>query len=100
MSRIGLRFLPNPSGDGEGLGDAGIETFRDRPFAAVARETGQNSRDARDNSEAPVRVAYDVMSVKAVDFPSIGEFRSAAQICLDKAVARCPSSEHLAQIAA
>ncbi len=88
MKKIGLKFLPNPSGDGEGLGDAGIETFRDKPFAAVARETAQNSRDARDKSEEPVRLTFDKITVNVDEFPSIDEFREAAQICLDKSKTR------------
>jgi hypothetical protein len=85
MTGIGLEFLPNPGGKAEGLSDAGIETFRDKPFAAVARETGQNSRDARQNSEAPVRLTFDVVKVDSAGFPSIEEYRNAARICLDKA---------------
>ena len=50
MSEIRLEFLPNVGGEAEGLGDGGIETFRENPFAAAARETGQNSRDARDDN--------------------------------------------------
>lgn len=82
---IGLDFLPNTGGEAEGLGDAGIETFRDKPFAAVARETGQNSRDARDNAAQPVRMTFDMLKVKASDFPSINAYRGAAERCLDKA---------------
>jgi hypothetical protein len=78
MSDIGLEFLPNPGGDAEGLSDAGIEWFRDKPFAAVARETGQNSRDARLDPAAPVRVTFDVVTLKAEDFPSIETFRDFA----------------------
>lgn len=82
---IGLAFLPNPGGDAEGLNDAGVETFRDKPFAAVARETGQNSRDARDNPDAPVRMTFDVVTVASDDFPDIESYRAAAGICLAKA---------------
>lgn len=82
---IGLEFLPNSAGEAEGLGDAGIETFRDKPFAAVARETGQNSRDARDNPAAPVKMTFDELVLKAEDLPSIEEYRSAAALCLAKA---------------
>jgi hypothetical protein len=84
IDRIGLEFLPNTGGEAEGLGDAGIETFRDKPFAAVARETGQNSRDARDNPEAPVKLTFDEIVIKSDEFPSISSFREAAQRCLSK----------------
>lgn len=82
---VGLAFLPNPGGDAEGLSDAGVETFRDKPFAAVARETGQNSRDARDDVSKPVRMTFDVVTLASDEFPDIGSFRAAAQLCLDKA---------------
>lgn len=85
MSGIGLQFLENTGGDSEGLSEAGIETFRDRPFASVARETGQNSRDARLDPNKPVRVTFDVVEMESDTFPSIAQFRSAANLCLKKA---------------
>lgn len=85
MKKIGLEFLPNPGGEAEGLSDAGIETFRDKPFAAVARETGQNSRDARQDNNLPVKITFDVIIVKASEFPSIASFKGAAARCMAKA---------------
>lgn len=84
---VGLEFLPNIGGEAEGLGDAGIETFRDKPFAAVARETGQNSRDARDCASEPVRLTFDEMTVPSSEFPSIEDYRQAAARCLAKSQA-------------
>ena len=81
---IGLEFLPNQGGEAEGLSDAGIETFRENPFAAVARETGQNSRDARHMGGEPVLLTFDVISIPADKFPSIEEYRTVARLCLDK----------------
>lgn len=85
MKKIGLQFLPNTGGEAEGLSDAGIETFRDKPFAAVARETGQNSRDARNDPNLPVHLTFDVITVKSSNFCSIESYRSAAALCLKKA---------------
>jgi len=84
MSKIGLAFLPNNGGEAEGLSDAGIETFRENPFAAVARETGQNSRDARDDAAKPVVLKYDVITLASDAFPSIEEYREAVDLCLTK----------------
>lgn len=84
MSEIGLEFLPNEGGEAEGLSDAGIETFRENPFAAAARETGQNSRDARDNADKPVKLTFDVLELESKDFPSIKEYLEAAELCLKK----------------
>ncbi len=83
--QIGLEFLPNSAGEAEGLGDAGIETFRDKPFAAVARETGQNSRDARDVATEPVKLTFDELRLKSDDIPAIDSYRSSAKLCLEKA---------------
>lgn len=83
-SNIGLWFLENTGGDAEGLSDAGIETFRAYPFAAAARETGQNSRDVRYDATKPVRLTFDIVTIKSDEFPSIDQFRKAAQLCLKK----------------
>lgn len=85
MARVGLEFLLNTGGESEGLSDPGVENFRDKPFTAVARETGQNSRDARLELDKPVRLTFDVLTIKSDDFPSITSFRKAAQLCLKKA---------------
>jgi len=68
-----LEFLENAGGEAEGLSDAGIETFRENPFAAAARETGQNSRDARSDSAAPVRVTYNNLNIDTTAFPTIDQ---------------------------
>src|SRR6266511_3972167 len=75
LARIGLEFLLNTVGESEGLSDPGVENFRDKPFTAVARETGQNSRDARQDHTKPVRLTFDVLSMSSDDFPSIAAFR-------------------------
>ena len=85
MGKIGLEFLLNTGGESEGLSDPGVENFRDKPFTAVARETGQNSRDARLDHAKPVRLTFDVLSLKSDEFPSIAAFRKAARLCLKKA---------------
>jgi len=66
-----LRFLTNEAGEKEGLGDAGIETFRDAPYASCAREAGQNSRDAATGlPEHPVRMSFNVLKLDPSSFPS------------------------------
>lgn len=85
MSAVGLAFLRNEGGEAEGLMDAGIETFRDSPFAAVAREMGQNSRDAQDDSDLPVRVTFDVLDIPRDEFPAVDTFVEAISLCRAKA---------------
>ena len=93
MSEIRLEFLPNVGGEAEGLSDGGIETFRENPFAAAARETGQNSRDARDDINKPVKLTFDVVPLNSKDFPSIEQYREAAELCLNKSSAASKEKE-------
>lgn len=79
MTEPALEFMKNEAGEAEGLGDAGIETFRDAPYASCAREAGQNSRDAAD--KLPVRMTFDVISVSHDDFPSFDRLKSALESC-------------------
>ncbi len=79
MTNPVLRFLPNEAWEKEGLGDAGIETFRDTPYASCAREAGQNSRDAA--KELPVRMTFDIRRLGHEEFPSHSELRDAIAAC-------------------
>jgi len=82
---INLEFLSNEAHEDEGLGNAGIETYREDPYAGAARETGQNSRDAA--TALPVRITFDVLEVPFADVPDIGSLRDAVAACLSKAIA-------------
>jgi hypothetical protein len=77
-----LEFLPNPAEEDEGLGHAGIETYRDEPYAGTARETGQNSRDAYDN--LPVRISFDVLDIPRGSIPAIDALQSIIETCLEQ----------------
>lgn len=80
MTSPKMEFLPNLAGENEGLGDAGIETFRDNPYASCGREAGQNSADAA--SAFPVRLTFDVLEVEPADFPGFDVLKSTVDSCL------------------
>jgi hypothetical protein len=80
---MSLHFLNNDADEDEGLADAGIETFRDAPFASVARECGQNSRDAVE--AMPVSLSFDLVKIDPRDFPDISAFRRALGSCARRA---------------
>lgn len=80
---IGLQFLSNEANEDEGLGDAGIETYRDEPYAGTAREIGQNSRDAF--TALPVRISFDVVDVPFDQIPNLDKLKSTVDACLKKA---------------
>lgn len=75
-----LEFLPNQAGESEGLGDAGIETFRDNPYASCGREAGQNSADAA--RDRPVKMTFDMLEVEAEGFPGIDVLSETVSLCL------------------
>ncbi|GAB2884783.1 hypothetical protein GCM10027202_11700 [Microvirgula curvata] len=75
-----FEFLPNQAGESEGLGDAGIETFRDSPYASCGREAGQNSADAA--IDYPVRMTFDVLTLPTSELPGITVLKDTVQRCL------------------
>ncbi|MCG8391719.1 MAG: hypothetical protein MI745_01410, partial [Pseudomonadales bacterium] len=84
------QFLRNEAGEDEGLADAGIETFRDAPFAGLARECGQNSIDAArhsgpggDTDRVTIRFRKESVPIEAV--PDIAGFRATVDACLCRA---------------
>jgi hypothetical protein len=82
----GLKFIGNPANEGEGISDAGIETYRKNPLHAVARETGQNSRDAADkNSNVPVVVEIQRVEINSAEIPNLAEYRKTVDACLREA---------------
>lgn len=63
-------FPPASGGEFDGFKDAGIEYFTGNPYSALAREVIQNSLDAADeNKTEPVRVHFDLIKVRASEFP-------------------------------
>mgnify|MGYP000138519662 CR=1 FL=1 len=84
MSNPTLQFISNPSNEGEGLSDAGVETFRDRPYFSVAREAGQNSRDAQADVNQPVKMVFKEHLIDTRDFPSHDEYLKVINLCLNK----------------
>ena len=77
-----LRFIPNVAREGEGLSDAGIETYRDNPFPAVARENSQNAHDAKAPSGGCVRVVIDRITVPVDSLPGYDTYRATVAHCL------------------
>lgn len=82
-------FLPNPGREQEGLGHAGIETFKGSPFPGIARECSQNSLDAAarrsDGSIEPVHLVFRLLNVPAADVPGLAALRDTLSACLAQA---------------
>ncbi|HEX3665813.1 MAG TPA: hypothetical protein VHU23_11335 [Rhizomicrobium sp.] len=86
-----LAFPLNTADESEGLGNAGIETFRDSPYASTARECGQNSKDA--GVGRPVRLTFDVLDVARGTIPSIATLTDEVRLCLQAAKAKKDEKE-------
>lgn len=76
-----IQFLQNEAGKVEGLAYAGFETFRGSPYTSCARETGQNSRDAKDGS-GPVKVSFKLLEIKRDDIPFAAQLQHSITCCL------------------
>jgi hypothetical protein len=75
-----LVFLRNEADEEEGLGHAGIETYKDAPYESVARECGQNSSDAR--QALPVILQFDHLTIPAAAYPPLEQHQVTVEACL------------------
>lgn len=79
---IKWNFPLNNDGKEDGLNDPGIETFRDDPIRALAREINQNSSDAADKeAQKPVEVHFDLFEIPIAKFPDVENFRKMLAAC-------------------
>lgn len=87
----GWRFLPNPGDEEEGLGHAGIETYKGSPYPGIARECSQNSLDAAvraaDGASQPVRLVFRHITLSPSEVPGLESLREALKDCLRHAEA-------------
>ena len=79
-----LEFAGNDSNEDEGLGHAGIETYRQQPYANAARELGQNSRDAY--LSLPVKIKFDLLLLPKAEIPAVGKLDKVVALSLENAV--------------
>ena len=81
---IGWRFPPTNGGAGDGFNDSGIAHFKGSPISSLARETIQNSLDARKSDTEPVHVSFEL-----IDLERDVEFGRKE---LDRAILACKNS--------
>ena len=60
---IGWKFPPTSGGSGDGFNDSGIAHFKGAPMSSLARETIQNSLDARKSDREPVHVDFELIDL-------------------------------------
>lgn len=76
------RFPPSNHGERKGLSSGDVETFKKTPYQSFAREILQNSIDARDSDEEPVKVEFSEFKIKTADIPGLAEYKNQINRCL------------------
>lgn len=78
-------FPPSGYSDVHGFDTSDIETFRKDPIAALARESVQNSIDAKnDKASGPVIVEFVSAEVSVNEIPGIDEIKEQLKRCRQK----------------
>ena len=80
---IGWNFPSNNYGTLNGIGEAGIETFKGMPFKSLAREICQNSLDAKTSDSKPVVVEFMLDYVLPENIPDFVTLKTAIKSCLN-----------------
>ncbi len=80
---IGWNFPSNNYGTLNGIGEAGIETFKGTPYRSLAREICQNSLDARMSEDKPVIVEFSYCEIPRSAVWGYSELKDAIESCLD-----------------
>ena len=78
---ISWQFPGNDYGILNGIGEAGIETFRGLPYHSLAREICQNSLDAVLEPSKPVRVEFMSSFLSGQKIPEFEDLRVALGLC-------------------
>lgn len=76
-------FAPTHGGDDDGFSDAFIESFTGDIDRSLARETIQNSIDARLDSEKPVIVEFQRIKIGSDDLPGKSDLRKIFESCIE-----------------
>lgn len=82
--RIGWRFPPTSGGRADGFNDPGMAHFGGNPLDSLARETIQNSLDARASDSAPVRMSFGIEVVDRSEALGRAELAAAIRACVDE----------------
>ena len=76
-------FFQNLGGQESGFHDAGVETFKGNLERYLAREVIQNSLDARDDSNKPVLVRFELLQLAASSIPDFKNLAATFVRCAD-----------------
>lgn len=80
--RHGWRFPPTNGGRADGFNDPGMAHFGGNPLDSLARETIQNSLDARASVAAPVRMSFGIQEIDRSEALGRTELAAAIRACI------------------
>lgn len=99
---VGWYFPPTSGGREDGFNDPGIAHFNGKPLSSLARETIQNSLDARKEESKPVEVVFELTSVSPEDIGAdelayaMDACKRQAEMDAEKSVIRALETAHTA----
>lgn len=91
MSETKWFFPTTQGGEESGLNDPGIEFFR--KSGSLARETIQNSGDARVDLSKPVIVTFELLQLPVASFPGVDRFREVVEQCRNYVLKSCKTEQ-------
>ncbi len=80
---IDWSFPPLGGGQAQGLNDAGVLQFGGETYGSLAREVIQNSLDAAESNDKPVRVVFGLHLLPQSQIPGHRELRKRCENCRD-----------------
>ena len=87
-------FLPPTEGRVDGFNDPGIAHFSGFPYSSLARETIQNSLDARDRHDEPVHVSFEMIELSPDELGQ-AELSAAIEACGNEVDSDDPAQSEL-----
>ena len=81
--KVGWQFPPTNGGLADGFNNSGIAHFSGKPVASLARETIQNSLDAKVGA-SPVEMSFEIQEIKRPEALGRDELIAAIKECLKK----------------
>ena len=87
-------FLPPTEGRVDGFNDPGTAHFSGFPYSSLARETIQNSLDARDRHDEPVHVSFEMIELSPYEVGQ-AELSAAIDACREEVVSDDPAQPEL-----
>lgn len=76
-------FADQPNVQEVGPNNAMEQSFKNHPYAALVRESIQNSLDAVDDKSAPVQVVFSFREMNGCDYPEFFSLKEHIKGCLD-----------------